>query len=65
MRARKQRRADGSKNLRGRAQQRTERLRCNLRERISGRAVFERLEEAVSMGACYTGGEKESQLEAS
>lgn len=46
-------RADGSKNLRGRPQQqqRTERLRCNLRERISGRAVFERLEEAVSMGA--------------
>lgn len=42
----------------------TARLKSNLCKRISGRAVFKCVEEAVSMGACKQGEEKkESQLD--
>lgn len=38
-------------------------LKSTLCKRISGRTVFKRVEEAVSMGACKQGEKKESQLD--
>lgn len=45
------------------AENQTERLKCHSHKRISGRTVFQRPEEAVSMRACYTRGGRESQLD--